>query len=133
MNKIIFLIIFFFLCAVILLIVFLRYFGPAGNSSKKQVFIVPQNETGFDVGTSLKEKKLIKNQQSFQFLLNTFAKDKKTLPGGYRIAQNMNAWQVFRAITSKSDLAWVTVSGCIRKEQVGEKLMKALGFLFVNH
>lgn len=128
MNKFISIVIFFFLCAIILLIVFLWYFGPAGNSSEKQVFIIPQNERGFDVSVLLKEKKLIKDPQSFRFLLDTFAQNKKILPGGYRLSPNMNAWRVFKAITGKPDLVWVTISGCTRKEQVGEILMKYLGW-----
>jgi len=128
MNKFISIFSFIFLCAIILLIVFFWYFGPAGNSRKEQIFIVPQNEKTFDVSASLKEKGLIKNQRSFQFLFDIFVKGNKNLSGGYRLSQNMNMWQVLKKITGKPDLVWVTISGCVRKEQVGEILMKALGW-----
>lgn len=128
MNKFISTIVVFILCITALNIIFFRYFGPVGTSSEKQVFIVPQNKIGFDIVTSLKEKKLIKNTQGLRFLLDAFAKGKKILPGGYRISPSMNLWEIFRIVSEKPSLAWVTVSGCVRKEQVGEKLMKALGW-----
>lgn len=40
----------------------------------------------------------------------------------------MNAWEVMNKITGRPDLAWVTVSGCQRKEQIGEKLAAVLGW-----
>lgn len=126
MNKFISIIVVFLLCITALNIIFLRYFGPVGRSSEQQVFIVPQNEVDFDITASLKEKKLIKNTQGFQFLLNTLAGGKKILPGGYQIAPNMNSWQVLKIIMDKPGLVWVTVSGCVRKEQVGEILGVAL-------
>ncbi len=40
----------------------------------------------------------------------------------------MFAWQVLEKITGKPDLLWLTVSGCPRKEQIGEKLADLLGW-----
>ncbi|PIY69138.1 endolytic transglycosylase MltG [Candidatus Roizmanbacteria bacterium CG_4_10_14_0_8_um_filter_39_9] len=128
MNKFVVFIAFVIFCVLAGVFLFFRYFGPVGRSSEQQVFIVPQNEVEFDITTSLKEKKLIKNIEAFRFLLDTFAKDKKILSGGYRIAPNMNSWQVFKIVTDKPGLVWVTVSGCVRKEQVGEIVAKALGW-----
>jgi UPF0755 protein len=103
-------------------------FGPTGNSKQIEILVIPQNKEGFDVIRVLWEQKLIRNVQAFQFLLNTFAKDKEIKSGGYRLSQNMNAWQVLTKVTGKPDLIWVTISFCPRKEQVGEKLASVLGW-----
>jgi UPF0755 protein len=125
MNKI-FIPIFFII--LIFLFICWIFFGPPGNSDKLEVFVVPQNPQWFDAVTTLKEKGFIKNMEAFQFLMNTFAKDKKIMPGGYRLSKNMFAWQIFIKITSKPDLLWVTITSCQRKEQIGEKLAKILGW-----
>ena len=103
-------------------------FGSTGSSKQINIFVIPQEKEGFDVTQALWDKKLIKNAGAFQFLLNTFAQGKEIRSGGYRLSQNMNAWQVMKIITGKEDLVWVIISFCPRKEQVGEKLSTALGW-----
>lgn len=103
-----------------------RLFGPAGNSKQIKIFVIPQNKEDFDVTQTLWEQKFIKNIRAFQFLLNTFAKNKEIKSGGYKLSQNMNAWQVFTKVTGKQNLIWVTISFCPRKEQMGEKLASTL-------
>ncbi len=110
------------------LIFILELFGPGGSTMEIEVFVVPQKKEDFDIAKTLWEKKFIKNTDAFQFLLNTFAKNKAIKSGGYKLSQNMNAWQVMNKITGKEDLVWVTVSFCARKEQIGEKLANALGW-----
>jgi len=104
------------------------FFGPAGDTAEQKVFVVPENTLQFDVSKSLSDNGLIKNPGSFQFLLNNFAADKEIKPGGYRLSQRMNSWEVMNKITGKQDLFWVTISFCARKEQVGEKLAGVLGW-----
>jgi UPF0755 protein len=104
------------------------FFGPPQTLEKIEVFTVPQKSDGFDVTTALSEQKLIKNEAAFRLLFNILAKDKKVAPGGYYLSPNMNAWQVLTKITGKPDLAWVTVSYCLRKEQTGEILAETLGW-----
>ncbi len=103
-------------------------FGAVGKSKQIKIFVVPQNTQNFDVAQTLKEQKYIKNIGAFRFILNNFAKDKEIASGGYRLSQNMNAWQIMKIITGKADLNWVTISFCPRKEQIGEKLADSLGW-----
>jgi len=116
----------------VLIFILLAYgwvlFGPAGTSKEIEVFIVPQEKDGLDVTESLYDQSFIKNEKGFRFLLDKFARDKEIKPGGYRFSKNMYAWQVLGKITGRVDLAWVTISFCPRKEQVGEKLASALGW-----
>jgi len=103
-------------------------FGSVEDSKQVNVFVVPQDTANFNVAETLQNQKFIKNAGAFQFLLNTFSGGAEIKPGGYRLAQNMNAWQVMKKITGKFDLTWVTISFCPRKEQVGEKLASVLGW-----
>ena len=103
-------------------------FGPAGVSKQTEVFVVPQNKEDYNLTKVLKENKFIKNEKGFEFIIDNFSKGKEVKSGGYRLSQNMNAWQVMKKITGKQDLFWVTISFCPRKEQVGEKLAGILGW-----
>jgi len=126
----IFFIIFVFVSVIILasLVYGWTLFGPVGTSKQLEVFIVPEVKGGFDLVAELNKQKFIKNTKAFQYLINTFAKDKEIKSGGFRLSQNMNAWQILKKVTGKPDLAWVVISFCPRKEQVGEKLASALGW-----
>ena len=128
MTKVVFVLIFVALFISGLLVYGWMLFGPAGTSKEIEVFVVPEKEDGYDAAAALFEKKFIKNTKAFQFLIDSFAKDKEIKPGGYRLSQNMTAWQVLKRITGRQDLVWVTISYCPRKEQVGEKLAGALGW-----
>lgn len=111
-----------------IIVIYWLFLGPVGKSDKQEVFVVPQDQKGFKIVKTLKEKKLIKNAQVFELLFNIFSKDKKVLSGGYRLNMGMNAFRILSKVTGKPDLAWVTLSGCIRKEQVGEILAKELNW-----
>ncbi|KKQ91982.1 MAG: Aminodeoxychorismate lyase [Candidatus Woesebacteria bacterium GW2011_GWA2_40_7] len=107
-------------------LIWFNYFDSPGNSTQTQVFVIPQDQIDFDIAQELRKEGLIKNAKGLNFLMDTFALGKFVAPGGYKLSRNMNAWQVMKKITSKEDLSWVTISFCPRKEQVGEKLAKAL-------
>jgi UPF0755 protein len=105
-----------------------KLFGASGNSKQIEVFVVPQDSSNFNAAQSLKDQKFISSAGAFQFLLNTFAGGAEIKPGGYKLSQDMNAWQVMKKITGNMDLVWFTESFCVRKEQVGEYLASALNW-----
>jgi len=102
--------------------------GPVSKSTEVKVFVVPENQWDFDISSSLLKQNLIKNEKGFRFLLENFAIGKEVKSGGYRLSPDMNSWQVLKKITGKQDLYWVTISYCLRKEQVGEILASTLGW-----
>ncbi|MEK7611128.1 MAG: endolytic transglycosylase MltG [Patescibacteria group bacterium] len=104
------------------------FFGAVGTSAGDEIFSVPQDSSGFKPSESLKEKGLIRNAVAFQFLLDTFAKEVKIQSGGYRLNQGMTAWGVLAKIIGRPDLMWITISGCPRREQIGEKLAGIFGW-----
>lgn len=109
--------------ALFLLAIGKLFFGPPGKSKQVEIFVVPQNTNDFETAQVLLEQKFIKNKKAFRVLLK-----KPVQPGGYRLSQNMNAWQVVKKITGRQDLFWLTISSCSRKEQTGEKLADVLGW-----
>lgn len=118
-----------------LLVVALAVFGfnfiflsPAGSSTQTQVFVVPENTANFDIPATLKSQGLIRNEKAFKFLMDYFSGTGFTAPGGFRLAQNMNSWEILRKILLKPDLLWVKTSFCLRKEQIGEILAEDLGW-----
>jgi UPF0755 protein len=127
MKKILFLILISVL-GLALEFVWFNYFSATGNSDRLEIFTVPQNQQNSDSVQFLKDQMFIRNTESFQLVLDYFATTHDIKPGGYRLSHNMNSWQIMKKVTGNPDLAWVTISFCPRKEQVGEKLAKALGW-----
>jgi len=128
MKKIIIFLVFVSVIGLASEYLWLNWFAPTGSSTQTEVFVVPQNQENNDSIKSLKDQNFIRNTAIFQFLLDNFSGSPTIKPGGYRLAHSMNAWQVMKKIAGKEDLVWVTISFCPRKEQVGEKLQKALGW-----
>jgi UPF0755 protein len=108
--------------------VFWIFFAPVSTSNEIGVFVIPENKENFDIVKTLKEKKFIKSTSAFKFLINNFSYGRGMESGGYKLSQNMNAWQVMKKISGKADLVWFRQSYCVRKEQLGEYLAEALGW-----
>lgn len=117
-----------FVLLILIYLVGFNLIGPTGKTEEMEIFIIPQNLRNFKTARSLQEQKFIRNAGLFQFLLDISNLKKELQPGGYRLNKKMNAWQVFRKITGKPDLFWVTISHCQRKEQIGELLSKTLNW-----
>lgn len=99
--------------------------GPVGNSKQIVTLVVPEDQTGFNVVTTLSELNLVRYPEVFNIFYGTSSKIK---PGGYNLNNSMNVFQVMMKISGKPDLVWVTIAGCQRKEQIGEILGSALGW-----
>lgn len=120
----------------ILIVIFVSGFGASlayllgapSKSDEEIIFIVPKDQLEFDIVESLGNRKLIKSEKAFNFLFNNFTSGISVLPGGYKLSPNMNAWEVVNKIKGKPDLYWLTISACLRKEQIGEILQETLGW-----
>ncbi len=112
----------FLLFIFVILILFLYLFGPEGFSNEVQILVVPQNQTTFDIAKELKEKKLIRSEKTFSLVRSIFFPFKKIQSGGYRLSQNMSVVTIVKKILSDPDLVWITMTSCLRKEQIGEIL-----------
>ena len=99
-------------------------FGPAGENKETVLITVPQNAENFDMTAVLEQEQLIKNP----WLFRLFVLGKKIAPGGYRFSNAMWMWQAAGKATGSPDLLWVTINGCLRREQIGEMIGKKLGW-----
>lgn len=104
------------------------YFGPVNNSKESKIFIIPKNLDGFNLVKKLEEGKFIKNNKVLKLYIDMFVYFNEIKPGGYKLKQNMWAFDVFKKINGKPDLVWISYSSCLRKEQIGEILNQALGW-----
>ncbi|MEK7109886.1 MAG: endolytic transglycosylase MltG [Patescibacteria group bacterium] len=120
--------IFLLIIVVITFPLYWYYFGPVNDSKESIIFIIPKNQTGFDLVQKLEEGKFIKKNKVLEFYVNTFVYFNEIKSGGYKLSKNMWALNVFKKINGKPDLVWVSYSSCLRKEQVGEILSEALGW-----
>ncbi len=106
----------------------LYFFGPVSGKDSPLIFTVSEDQNKLDVVLKLKDQNLIKSSGAFLFVLNIFFGDKKIIPGGYRLNQNMNTWQIVNKITQKPDLVWVVIREGLRKEQIAIILAEKLGW-----
>ena len=104
------------------------FLGPVSLESRPGVYAVSEQKTGVDVAKKLESEGYIRSVGVFRLLLWLFARDKEIVSGGYRLDQNMNALAVMKKITGEPQLVWVTMRGCLRKEQVGEIIGPKLGW-----
>lgn len=102
------------------------FLSAPGVKTTASVVVIPRNTKEFNLVTTLKEKNLIRNEGFARFIFG-FVRG-VVQPGGYELQENMDLIQVFRKITGKPDLVWVSINACLRKEQIGEVLMDKLGW-----
>lgn len=102
--------------------------GPVGRESRPGVFAVPEQREGVDVVKKLENEGYVRSASAFRLLLWAFARDKEIASGGFRLDPAMGVWQVMKQVTGEPQLAWVTTSGCLRKEHVGEMIGPKLGW-----
>lgn len=114
-------------CVVLAILVWLA-FRPASRESRPGVFAVPQEKEGVDIAGKLQNEGFIRSATAFRFLLWVVTNNRDIVHGGYRLDQTMNAWAVMKKVTGQPQLVWVTTSGCLRREQVGEMIAPKLGW-----
>jgi UPF0755 protein len=98
--------------------------GPVGGNKETEIFIVPQSPENFDTAGELAKQGFVRNAQVVRF----FIKGKTISPGGYRLTKSMWLWTTVSAVTDKPSLLWITINGCLRREQIGELTGKRLGW-----
>lgn len=121
------------LCVVALiaaaLFVYAWSFGPAGESTKTQQFIVQPDESFDDAVANLAAGGLIRHPWAFRLAYKKESGDRKTIrPGGYEISPSMDTWTVAGILAQSPYLAWVTIPPGYRKEQIANVLAKTLSW-----
>lgn len=119
-------IILLFIFVLIGLPVYWYFFGPVSSDKTEKLFIIPKNQNDYDLVKKLEDENLIKKNKVLKFYLNSFVFFSDVKSGGYKLKSNMWALDVFKKLSGKPDLVWVSWSSCLRKEQVGEILANSL-------
>lgn len=105
----------------------------------QSLFSAPQKIAGVELFTTpvssvdttnvvkrLKDNGFIRNSWAFNLALSRTGKDIES--GGYKISKSMNVWELARTLTSPPSLKWVVIPEGLRKEEIGERLAKVLGW-----
>lgn len=110
--------------AIVVVVAIFVFFGPVSSKSETELFVVPQQAENFDVAGELKKQGFVRSEWITRIILE----GKAIEPGGYRLNKSMWLWQTAFVMRSKPSLIWVTITGCQRREQIGENLQKILGW-----
>ncbi len=109
------------------LIAYSSLFGAPQKATEVELFTTPVYTVDkVNVVKRLKDGGFICNSWAFNLALSRSGKEIK--PGGYRISKSMNAWELVKTLTSSPSLKWVVIPEGLRKEEIGERLAKTLGW-----
>jgi UPF0755 protein len=129
--------IFFIIAAVLLVIAIggaagLYYFFLAapGSTEVQNDFIISQGASFPSIVAKLESEGRIKNARGFQLARRIYPQ--AIVAGGYRLSGSMNAFAVARQLTQAPDMIWMTFPEGLRKEEVAERIAKAVGWDAVN-
>ena len=125
MKKVILLLI-IFLAISGLLLYFLNLLRPTGKSDKTEIVIISSDRAD-SAALTLEEKGFIKSFTAFN-IAYVIKGSPKIEPGGYYLSKNMSAWKIIDELSQGPDLKEITIQEGLRKEQIGERLQKVLGW-----
>lgn len=109
------------------LIAYNSLFSAPQKTAEMELFTTPVSTV--DTANAVKRLKdggFIRNSWAFNFALSSTGKDIE--PGGYRLSKSMSAWEVAETLTSTPYMKWVVIPEGLRKEEIGERLAKVLGW-----
>ena len=110
-----------------LFVVYNSLFGASQKIAEVELFTTPVTAVDLqNVTKKLKDGGFIRNSWAFNLALSRIGKQIE--PGGYRISKSMNAWEVAKTLTSTPYMKWVVIPEGLRKEEIGERLAKTLGW-----
>jgi UPF0755 protein len=101
---------------------------PADDLSESERFVVSLDTLAIDqVGGNLLEQGFIKDKTAFieKFGAET---DKLVIPGGYKLAKNMDLLRIVAVLRKQPYMKWVVIPEGLRKEEIAELLGNTLGW-----
>lgn len=103
-------------------------FGPSGEDSTREDFIVEQGEDLDAVAIELQELGFVKHAYVFKFAYTFVRTDGSIRAGGYTLARDMDVWTIGKTLGQAPYLSWVTIPNGKRKEEVATILAESLGW-----
>lgn len=106
---------------------FFLFSAPDSKSPQVKAFTVSLKADQSNTIAKLKSQGLIKNIFVFNFV-HKLKGTKDIEPGGYYLSKDMNVWQVLQHLSNGPEMKWVVIPEGLRKEEIGERLQKTLGW-----
>jgi len=130
-KKIYFAVVSFLVIVIVLVSSFIYWFkkemGPVAYTSEKVSFIVPEGKSASQVGELLFKENLIKNPLVFKLYVRLVNKTKNINSGEFELSRSMSVSEIVNALGKGPRELWVTIPEGLRKEEIVEKIIKALG------
>ena len=121
---------------VLLLIILLAIFGlsfyflsllrPIGKSTKIEIVLISTSR-GDSAALQLEEKGFIRSFTAFN-IAYALKGNPKIEEGGYYLSKNMSTLKIIDELSQGPDLKQITIPEGLRKEQIGERLAKLMGW-----
>jgi len=108
------------------IIYFLNLLRPTGKNDKTEIVVISADR-GDSAALELEEKGFIRSFSAFNIVF-AIKGNPKIEPGGYYLSKNMSTWKIIDELADGPDLKEITIPEGIRKEQIGERLKKLLGW-----
>ncbi|MEK7470880.1 MAG: endolytic transglycosylase MltG [Patescibacteria group bacterium] len=96
------------------------------NDSKFSDFLITKGTSAMQVGNNLYKAGLIKSPLAYKIYIQFTGKSGKIPAGEFRIASNMNLFQVVESLLKGPIELWVTVPEGLRREEIAAKFTAGL-------
>lgn len=105
-----------------------EYLAPLSQAEPER-FVISLDITKDEIIDKLFTEGFIRSKEAFSAALAATAKgDNPIEPGGYKIAKNMNAWEIAKVLAAKPYMKWVVIPEGLRKEEIADLLANSLGW-----
>ena len=96
------------------------------NDSKFSDFLITKGTSAMQVGNNLYKAGLIKSPLAYKIYIQFTGKSGKIPAGEFRIASNMNLFQVVESLLKGPIELWVTIPEGLRREEIARKFAQSL-------
>ncbi len=105
---------------------FKRETSPVSSSSEKVSVTIERGLSASGVGNRLYEKRLIKNKLAFKIYVQFLDKTQNINAGEFDLSPSMSVSEIVSILGRGAKELWVTIPEGLRKEEVVERIIKAL-------
>lgn len=101
-------------------------FSPVDSAGTNETFTVAPKAENTAIDRVI-EAGYVRYPWALRFALSRID-DKTVEAGGYILSKRMTPWEIADVLTSEPTMKWITIPEGLRKEQIGERLAKTLGW-----
>ncbi len=107
---------------------FLYQFSAPRSKATEERFVVNLDAEQSEIITRLKELGYIRNEWSFELVMQIRGFLGQIKPGGYMISRSFNSWKLADVLVNHPYQKWVVVPEGLRKEEVADRIAGQLGW-----